>query len=890
MGEVYRARDTQLDRDVAVKVLPDLFAADPDRLMRFEREAKTLAALNHPNIAQIYGLERSGQVKALVMELIEGIGLDGHMRGPLPLEEALAIARQMAEALEFAHERGIVHRDLKPANVMLTPDGSVKVLDFGLAKALEDVAAESGVRAADQRSLPTITSPAMTGMGVILGTAAYMAPEQAKGKPVDRRGDIHALGVVLFEMLSGRQMYSGETVTETIAQVITQAPDWNALPASTPTAVRRILRRCLEKDPRKRFQSAGDVRIEIEDVLSAPKGDEPDAPAVTTRPRWKSLLPWGLAAGLVIALASVLLGTSRRAADPPPLRLEARVGTGELVRDANKDGALVTLSSDGRMMAYAATTAAGKRLFVRALDSLESRELAGTDNVIAHTFSPDGRWIAFLNNAGLSKVGVTGGAPTSIASALDARGLTWGSTDTIVYAPETTTGLFRVSAGGGQPVQLTKPLERERSHRWPWFLPDGKTVIFSCQMVDGGYDDGTIEAIRTDQETPQRKVLIRGGTFPRYLASGHLTYMRQGTLFVAPFDLQRLEVTGTAQPVLTGITAHGGTAGGAGNGAAQIAFSDNGTAVYMSGDVAEALTKVVIMDRAGKVLHETKERGELRAPRFSPDGSEVAFQARLGGAHNVYVWNPSRGALRKVTFEKSLGGFPIWSPDSNMIAYFSDRGGIVPNVFMTRSDGAGEPEKLTQGHALRIATSFSSDAARLLVMEQAREGFDVGIVNVADKKLTPFLATPAQEMLATFSPDGRWIAYQSDESGTNEVYVRPYPGPGAKWQLSAGGGGIPVWTKSGRELLYLAGVLPKVRIMAVEVSATGAELHYSAPKPITELVVTRLSETTYFDATADGSRLAVLQDVEGAARPGASHIIVVLNFFAEVRRAFSTKP
>ena len=890
MGEVYRARDTQLDRDVAVKVLPDLFAADPDRLMRFEREAKTLAALNHPNIAQIYGLERSGQVKALVMELIEGIGLDGHMRGPLPLEEALGIARQMAEALEFAHERGIVHRDLKPANVMLTPDGSVKVLDFGLAKALEDVAVESGVRAADDRSLATMTSPAMTGMGVILGTASYMAPEQAKGKPVDRRGDIYALGVVIFEMLSGRQMYSGETVTETIAQVITQAPDWNALPAGTPTAVRRILRRCLEKDPRKRFQSSGDVRIEIEDFLSAPKSDEPGAPAVATRPRWTSLLPWGLAAVLLIALASVLLGTSRRAADPPPLRLEARVGTGELVRDANKDGALVTLSSDGRMMAYAATTAAGKRLFVRALDSLESRELAGTDNVIAHTFSPDGRWIAFLNNAGVSKVAVDRWRPDVDRQRSGRPGLNVGVNRHHRLHARDDNWSFRVSAGGGQPVQLTKPLERERSHRWPWFLPDGKTVIFSCQMVDGGYDDGTIEAIRTDQENPQRKVLIRGGTFPRYLASGHLTYMRQGTLFVVPFDVQRLEVTGTAQPVLTGITAHGGTAGGAGNGAAQIAFSDNGTAVYISGDVSEWLTKVVIMDRAGKVLHETKERGELRAPRFSPDGSEVAFQARLGGAQNVYVWNPSRGALRKVTFEKSLGGFPIWSPDSKMIAFFSDRGGIVPNVFMTRSDGAGEPEKLTQGKALSIATSFSSDAARLLVMEQGRGGFDVGIVNIADKKLTPFLATPAQEMLATFSPDGRWIAYQSDESGSVEVYVRPYPGPGAKWQLSAGGGGIPVWTKGGRELLYLAGELPKVRIMAVDVSTTGAELHYSAPKPITELVVARLSETTYFDATADGSRLAVLQDVEGAARPGASHVIVVFNFFAEVRRAFSTQP
>jgi serine/threonine-protein kinase len=693
-------------------------------------------------------------------------------------------------------------------------------------------------------------------------------------------------------MLSGRQLYSGETVTDTIAQVITQPPDWHAVPPDIPPAVRRILRRCLEKDPRNRFQSAGDVRIEIEEFLAMPGKEELATPHLSTTAGWKSFVPWAFAAMLLIALGIVLVrGRSPRAGgDLPPVRLEVRVGTGDLVRNFNQDGALVTLSRDGRMIAYAASTPAGRRLFVRPLDSLESRELAGTENAIAHTFSPDGRWIAFTSDAALRKVAVAGGAPTSIAEVLDPRGLTWGAADTIVYTPDTMTGLYRVSAGGGQPVQLTTPLDRERSHRWPSFLPDGKTVIFGCQMHEGTYDDGTIEAIRIDQETPARKVLVRGGTFPRYLASGHLTYLREGTLFVAPFDLQRLEVTGTAQPVLTGISSHGGTAGGAGNGAAQIAFSENGTAVYMSGGNAESLTKVVIMDRAGKVLHETKERGELRAPRFSPDGREVAFQARIGGAHNIHVWDPARAAVRKVTFEKSFSGFPIWAPDGKRIAFFSDRGGTIPKVFLIRSDGAGEPEIASEGKTLRIATSFSPDGGRLALMEQGSGGFDVVVVNLADKKQTPFLATSAQEMLAVFSPDGRWIAYQSDESGALEVYVRPYPGPGGKWQVSAGGGGTPVWTKGGRELLYLAGELPKARIMTVDVSTVAEVFHHSAPRVVADIVVSRLPETNYFDVTADGSRLAVLLDVDGAAAPGTSHAILIFNFFTEVRRAFSPQP
>lgn len=508
MGEVYQARDTKLNRTVALKILPEAFAGDPDRLARFKREAQVLASLNHPNIAAIHGLEDSpstssehGGVLAIVMELVPGRSLADLITAPMPVAEALPIARQIAAALEAAHEQGVVHRDLKPANIKMTDSGTIKVLDFGLAKAL---APEGAGASADFMSTPTVTSPALTEMGMILGTAGYMAPEQAKGKPIDRRADIWALGVVLFEMLSGKALYRGETVTETIAHVITQPPAWDALPPSTPASVRRLLRRCLEKDPRNRLQSAGDVRIEIDEILSTPTGDDAtDArEALPPAPAWRRVLPWALAGALALALTFALWPD----ADAPvrPVRLDVRIGTGEdLVVEPDFDGPIALLSPDGQTLVYLAGSSTGRRLYARPLDRLESTPLSGTEGAIQQFFSPDSRFVAFFANGKLMRTMVAGGSPVPVASVGDPRGGTWGPDETIVYTTNIATGLSRVPAAGGTPVELTKLAANERTHRWPSFLPDGKAVLFMCQLNNAVYDDGTIEAVRVD--TGERK-------------------------------------------------------------------------------------------------------------------------------------------------------------------------------------------------------------------------------------------------------------------------------------------------------------------------------------------------------------------------------------------------
>jgi Tol biopolymer transport system component len=893
MGEVYRARDTKLQRDVAIKVLPEALAHDSERLARFEREARTLASLNHPHIGQIYGLEESDGIKALVMELVEGPTLaDRIAQGPIPLDEALPIAKQIAEALEAAHEQGIIHRDLKPANVKVRPDGMVKVLDFGLAKALEASPVGS-----DVSQSPTITSPAMTGLGVILGTAAYMSPEQARGKAVDRRTDIWALGAVLFEMLTGRRIYKGETVTDTLAQVLTHLPRWDLLPPATPAAIRRILGRCLEKDPRGRLQAAGDVRIEIEECLASPGGQAAD------RVRWSSrsaqLWPWGVAVVLAILLVLAIwkLRTPSSAA-PPPLRLLVSLGAGEqLVVNEGDDGALPVLSPDGQMLVYAGTSDSVRRLYVRPLDSLESRALSGTEAARSHFFSPDGRWIAFFADDMLKKVAVTGGAPVPIASALQgARGGTWGPDDTIVFTPTPATGLYRVAAAGGTPVEITKLAEKERTHRWPWFLPDGSAVIFVRQDQDAAYDDGVIEAVRLD--TAERKILIRGGTFPRYLASGHLVYVRGNTLFAVPFDAKRLEVQGNPQPVLSGVLSSGGVGYRVGNGASQIAFSSNGTVVYIAGSALGAYSRLGIVDRSGTPLFTYPEKGEFSDPRFSPDGARIALQMGDGKTSHLYVLNVDRQQMTKVTFDGTYNGLPVWSPDGQQLAYCSDRvsGGV--NVFLRRSDGAGEPEALTTGDGIKLPSSFSPDGRLLLVM-QAEQGsaasnlgaasYDVAVLSLADKQVTPLTATPATELLPAFSPDGRWVAYQSVESGMVNVYVRPYPGPGGPYQISARGGAMPFWTKGGHELVYLAiptGNLPGPtdRFMAVEIAVEAGAFRPGKPQVLFEMPLAHPPISKFYDVSADGSRFVVLKVDENVA---FTHVTLVLNFFDEVRRVLA---
>ena len=889
MGVVYRARDTRLNRDVAIKMLPDAFAADPARIARFEREAQTLAALNHPHIAQIHGVigPAESAPHALVMEFVDGEDLAQRLqRGAIPRDEALAIARQIAEALEAAHERGVIHRDLKPANVKITPDGTVKVLDFGLAKALNADASEA--LSANVANSPTFTSPAMTGMGMILGTAAYMAPEQAKGKPVDRRADIWGLGVILYEMLTGKSLYAGETVTETIAQVITQPPNLDALPPDTPPQVRRLLRRCLEKEPRNRFHSAGDVRIEIDDFLAAPA----ESGALATPPRAsRPQLSWLWTAVAVAAVAlGLVVGKPWRSNAPtaqPQLHADVRIDDAlRLMVDSNVDGALAGISPDGQALVFLATRDTIKRLYVRRLNALETTPLSGTEGAISHFFSPDSRWVAFFAGGQLKKVALSGGAPLTIAPAADARGGTWGPNDTIVFSPSTTTGLSRVSASGGTPEPITTPSPGERTHRWPVFLPDGNTVVYMVQTNTGAYDDGNIEAVRLD--TKERKVVMRGGTYPRYVG-GYLTFVRENSLFAANLDEKRLEIVGTPMPVLSRVLSSRGTGAGVGNGAAQVAFSNNGTAVLLSGVSEATHSQLAFVDRAGKQTIALPEKREYRSPRFSPDGTRLAVQIQDSASGHLHVLDIARGTLSKVTFEGTVSGTPSWSPDGRRIAYFSDaKGGL--NILISRSDGGGHVEAVTTTPWVTAPFSYSPDGKLIAGIEQGREAantMDVIVVSLADKKVTPFVNTPRAELGPAFSPDGKWIAYESDETaGVPEIYVRPYPGPGGKWQISTQGGVTPRWTKKGSEIVYTTGDSIE-QFMAVEITASNDTITAGRPQKLFEAHVAHPANAWWYDVSADGNRFVILKADETGASGGYTHVTLITNFLETIRRVTS---
>jgi eukaryotic-like serine/threonine-protein kinase len=864
MGEVYRATDTNLDRQVAIKVLPDAIAQDPERVARFEREARTLATLNHPNIAIVHGFEKGDGVRALVMELVEGPTLaDRLAQRPLPVDEALPIAKQIAEALEAAHEQGIVHRDLKPANIKVREDGTVKVLDFGLAKALE-----SAPHSSDASQSPTITTPAVTRMGVILGTAAYMSPEQARGKPADKRADIWAFGCVLYEMLTGRQAFPGDEVSDVLASVLAREPDWTMLPRGLSPALGTYLKRCLDKDRKRRIGDIQSVRLALEGAFETA---EPIRSSSRTVPLW----PWGVAVVLaILLLLAIWKPRTPSSAAPPPMRLPVSLGAGEqLVVSDLDDGALAVLSPDGQTLVYRGTRDSVRRLYVRPLDSLESKPLSGTEEALSPFFSPDGRWIAFFSGGWLKKVEVSGGAPVPIAPAPESRGGTWGPDDTIVFAPRAETGLYRVAASSGTPVEMTKPVANERTHRWPSFLPDGNAVVFIRQDRNAAYDDGIIEAVRL--ETNERKILIRGGTFPRYLASGHLVYVRENTLFAVPFDARRLEVQVKPQPILYGVRSSGWSVG---TGSSQVAFSSNGTVVYIADSAPGIHDRLVIVDRSGKPLFTYPETRQFRDPRFSPDGSRVALRMLEGKTSHVYVLDVERATPTKVTLDGIANAMPVWSPNGQQLAYSSDRGTGGRNIFLMRSDGTGEPEALTTGDVLKIPNSFSPNGHLLAAMQQDSASMDVVVLSLADRQLKPFAATPARETAPAFSPNGRWIAYQSDEDGTMDVYVAPYPGPGDKRRISVGGGVQPRWTKSGRELVYLAGPTMN-RFMAVEIPE-GDALRAGTPQLVFEMPVAHPSQGGWYDVSADGSRFVVL----AADDDMLTHVTLVFGFFDEVRR------
>ncbi len=866
MGEVYRAHDSKLGRDVAIKVLPEVFAHDPERLSRFQREAKMLAALNHPNIATIYGLEQSNGTSYLVMELVSGETLQERIRrdGPVPIDEALSIAKQIAEALEAAHEKGIIHRDLKPANVKVTPEGKVKVLDFGLAKAFAE-----DTETSDPINSPTL-SMAATMYGVILGTAAYMSPEQARGKAVDRRTDIWAFGCVLYELLTGKQAFQGEDITEILAAVVKTEPDWSHLSEATPPVIRVLLRRCLRKDRRQRLADAGGVRIEIEEMLADPANLETTA-AATAVQGWRRQLWLGVATLGILALGGALAWYLKPALPHPPSLAQFLVALppGDQLPPGNLP---LVVSPDGTHLAYVGTRSGIRQLYQRPLDDLEAKPISGTEGASNPFFSPDSKWIGFFADGKMKKISINGGAPTTLCTAGVGGGASWGTDDVIVFAPGADSGLWQVSASGGQPQVLTTPDPKkgEYSHRYPQILPGGKGVVYTS-LNGFGWDESRVELLRLD--TKERTVLVRGGQTGRYVPSGHLIYYRAGSLLALPFDLNHFQVTGTAPvTVVDSVRLSTGTI------AAAYSISATGTLAYISGGPGQFESRLVWVNRRGELQPLPAPPRAYSSLALSRDGKQVAVTI-TSDTEQLWTYDLSRGTLTQLTSEQGSRRDSLWTPDGKRLVYRSNKAGMW-NLFSRSGDGSGSEEQLTTGDEQKVPVSFSPDG-QLLTFTQINPttGSDIWLLRLNDHEARPFLRTPFEEAEPRFSPDGRWLAYVSNESGGYEVYVQPYPGPGGKWQVSSGGGGIFWWNPNGREPFYKSG--PKM--MAVDI-ATSPTFAVGKPKLMFEM-------SSFlgggFDVSPDGQRFLMIKASE-LADAAPTQMNVVLNWFEELKRRVPT--
>ncbi|HEX9725090.1 MAG TPA: protein kinase, partial [Vicinamibacteria bacterium] len=840
---------------------------------------------NHPNIAAIHGLEESGGKRALVMELVEGETLQERLqRGALPLEEALTGAKQIAEALEEAHEHGFIHRDLKPANVKITPKGTVKVLDFGLAKALEG---EAGSGSSPDLSQSPTLSAAATAAGVILGTAAYMSPEQARGQKVDRRADIWSFGVVLYEMLTGKQTFTGDTVSDVLAAVLRSDIDLDSLPGDVPSTIRQLLRRCLTRDRKRRIQSIGDARIAIEEYLENPtaqvQSGEWQPVAIASRPLWQRVLPWALL-GTAVAVAAGLLAAPWQEPEDPTMRLSVEIGGQTL---ATSPGPRIALSPDGTLLAYVVGDNADQEIRIRPLNQLESSTLAaggGTDNPYNPFFSPDSKWVGYTTAAELRKVPVTGGTPLTLCKLERSRGATWGPDDTIVFTPNPNSGLLRVPATGGEPQPLTTldAAKGEATHRWPQFLPGGEAVLFTSHTLSaGGFDQATIEVVML--ETGERKVIHRGGTNARYVPSGHLVYVNQATLFAAPFDVDDLEMTGSPAPVVQEVDWN------VGSGSSSFSFSDTGNLVYVRGDSLVPEYPVVWVDRDGGTRPLWEERGGYANPRLSPDGKRLSLTVLRNNNWDIWVYDIERGVSTRLTFEESAETEQIWSPDGQYLIFSSDRDG-PDNLYRKRSDGSGEIERLSEAEQAQWASSWSADG-RFVTYMTSTTALDLWVLPLeGDRKPETYLSTPFAESDAAFSPDGRWLAYGSNESGRSEVYVRPFPPGGGKWQVSDNGGGYPRWSRDGRELFYRT----DDGIMVASVEGLGDTFRAGKPREVlkgsfrggTDGIP--LSGNTFadFEVAPDGQHFIMFPSVENSGQVDHPHVTLVTRWFDELGRTF----
>ncbi len=875
MGEVFRAKDQILGREVAIKVLPEEFARDTDRVARFQREAKVLASLNYPNIAAIHGLEQSEGKNFLVLELVEGDTLADRLKtGPIPVEESLKLALQIAEALEAAHEKGVIHRDLKPSNIKVTPDGRIKVLDFGLAKAYagdkEDV---------NLSNSPTL-SDAATQQGVILGTAAYMSPEQARGKAVDKRADIWAFGCVLFEMITGRAAFSGKDVTDILAAVIRAEPDWGSFPANLHWRLREVMIRCLKKDAKDRYHDISDVKTDIQSVLTDPGSVLVQQVAeAELRTKLQAMVPW-LAAAIVLGAIIAGVAVWKLKPTPPPEPRQVILFDYELPEGQQLNGDWpIDVSPDGKKFVYGTS----KGLYLRSVDELKAKLIAGTEGDTRQPFfSPDGKSIGYfsLDDRQLKKISINGGAPIGLCDVggVGMAGASWSADDLIVYGaiPH---GIMRIPARGGTPESLVKKSDILMK---PQILPDGKSLLYMASSAD--FSQSRIMVKRLKSEEPKE---LLPGWLARYLPTGYIIYWppEGRTLFAVRFDIDRLEVVGEPVPLFGDV--------------AEVAISDSGTLVYIPAPPRDQASTggrrtLVWVDREGKEEPLGTPPNFYAYPKISPDGMQVALSVGSTPNEDIWIWDIVRKTLTKLTFEKTREMTPVWSPDGKRIAYWADTAGSSPNgVYWKAADGTGEAEKLVSPPHLQLHPfSWSSDGKALLMQEVVTwTNLDLCLLSMeSEHTLKPLSQTEHAEAGPKISRDGRWIAYSSNETTKDEVYVRPFPDVNSgKWQVSTSGGGAPLWSPDGRMLFYLS---DDNSVMAVAVE-TKPTLSFGAPRILFRS--TNLGRGMYngtpWDIHPDGKRFLMIKPPGAATSTdrGPRQINIVLNWFEELKQRVPTK-
>jgi serine/threonine protein kinase len=899
MGVVYSAEDRKLGRQVAIKFLAESFARDEERLARFAREARLLAALVHPNIAAIHGLEEWEGKPFLVLELAEGKTLAERLKkGRIPLDETLDICRQIAEGLEAAHEKGIIHRDLKPANVKVTPEGKVKILDFGLAKAFYEQAVP-----ADASKSPTITEQ-MTAPGVILGTAAYMSPEQARGKPVDKRADIWAFGCVLYECLTGKRTFQGDTVTETVAAILKSEPDWTLLPAETPSFVRAVLRHCLQKEPSRRLHDIADARVDMLEDLTEPAVIIPAAQRfslgrvllIST-----ATLVIGLLAGLMLMkyrMPSVSLISQPVVRTPIKLepghwvdgwRANAPWGLDQPTRTA------MAISGDGRFIVYAAVKenpgeADTPRLYLRRFDQLEAKPIAGTEGGISPFLSPDNRWVGFWAGGKLMKVSIEGGVPQALCDVPSPFGFSWGEDNQIVFSAARGSGLTRISAAGGKPETLTTPdrSKGEFAHRLPYCLPAGKGILFTIKHHP--WDHTPCVAVM-GVGTQRLHVLLEDAADARYVVTGHLAFLRRGTLMAVPFDPDRLEVTGQPVPAVANISqALNTTNSSMDTAAGQFCISTSGSLVYASGGIVpDQQNSLVWMDHKGKSEQVASFKAPFWAPRLSPDGQRIAYSS-LGMEGHIRVYDLNRGTATKLTSE-GMSEWALWTPDGRRVAFDLVNTG-VPNIYWQPADGSSPMERLTESECFQWPGSWTPDGETLAFVEvhaDMETGSDIQLLHVRDRRVTPFLNTRFSEEFPEFSPDGRWLAYSSDESGRKEVYVQAFTGPGGKWQVSNEGGSAPLWARNGKQVFYRSPVQSSQdQVWVVDVQKDEG-FRTSKPRLLCKTTGFQVSgQVRSWDISLDGQKFLIVKLDDRKLQP-TTEMILVQNWFEELKRLCPAK-